>query len=129
MKKYFPQIYDGVEFLSSILTFTQKGNVYELELEYKNKSITAINDFPFLALIKIREELEKQGIKILCNGSRVDVYPSGMALSSLKAYELKMGEPARKLLNIFEPTDNLEKIATINDQKAFWEKWLISPKG
>lgn len=121
MKKYIVKIFDGLEFSDSTLIFTSKGAKCELEFLFNNKSIIVENDFPFLALVAIRIELEKLGMKILCNGSRIDVYPSGMGLNTLKAYELKMGEPARKLVNIFEATEDIDKIATINEQKLFWK--------
>ena len=128
MKKYLLKSFNNTDFFDSVLIFTQKGNKVELEFICKHCTLTAEDDFHFLALIKIRIELEKLGIRILCNGSRIDVYLSGMTLSTLKAYELKIGEPARKLLNIFEPTEDIDKIATINEQKAYWETWLDSPK-
>jgi hypothetical protein len=124
MKKYIVKIFDGLEFSDATLIFTNKGAKCELEFIFKNENIIVENDFPFLALVEIRKELEKLGIKILCNGSRVNVYPSGMGLNTLKAYELKMGEPARKLVNIFEATEDIDKIATISEQKLFWENFL-----
>jgi len=129
MNTYPLQCLRGYEIFDSTVTFTQKGAKVQLEFISTYTEIKVEDDFPFLALIKIRMELEKLGVKILCNGSRIDVYPSGMGMMSLKAYELKLGEQAKKLLNIFEPTEEIDKIATIEDQRLYFENWLKSLKG
>ena len=36
-----------------------------------------------------------------CNGARLDVYPSGMSLTSILAYEMEIGKQATELVNIF----------------------------
>jgi hypothetical protein len=90
---------------------------------------TQANDY-FECLIKLREIFEKRKWILLCNGSRYDVFPSGMARDmgkGLKAYKLEMGKPAKieDLVNIFEEAE-IEKIGTIEEQKEYYKKWVES---
>lgn len=124
MKTYLLQCVKDNEYFDSTLTFTQRDSKVQLEFVSKSKKILVEDDFPFFALVKIRKELEELGIKILCNGSRIDVYPSSMGMMSLKGYELRIGEPATRLLNIFEPADDINKIATVDEQKLYFENWI-----
>lgn len=55
----------------------------------------------FDTLIKLREELEKSNIKLLCRGCCKNVYPSGMLLcmgAGRNAYTLIYGEQASTAL-------------------------------
>jgi len=84
----------------------------------------------FESLIKIRENLEARDWKILCNGARVDVYPSRMSRQmsmGLKAYTLKLGVQAslRDLVDILDEAE-LEKIGTIVEQINNYRLWVSS---
>lgn len=79
----------------------------EVVLKIKGAIIKKRADNYFEALNKIRMELEKKEIKLLCKGCCRNVYPSGMLLdmgSGRKAYQLVMGEQAKmsSLVDIFE---------------------------
>jgi len=86
----------------------------------------------FDCLIVLREQyLEKKKYIIQCNGARKDVYPSRMSRQmsgGLKAYSMQLGEPANapQLLDIFDYEKDLSCLATVNEQKEFYEKWLDS---
>ena len=85
----------------------------------------------FDALQQLRLRLEPLGWFPLCNGSRTDCYPSGMArdMGGARAvYELKMGKAGRfPLVGLFEPAPP-DKVGTVSDQDAFFRKWLDGPK-
>ena len=107
-----------------------EGGTAKITFECSSYKIESHDNYPFSALLDIRKELEKRNLKILCNGSRLDVYPSGAALGSLKAYALKMGKVATRddLVLIFESTNDMTKIATIDEQKNYYRKWLDSAR-
>jgi hypothetical protein len=84
----------------------------------------------FEALITLRAELEKTGQKILCSGSRVDVFPSGMSRSMAggrKAYVMELGLPATELVDILDYADP-ESIGSIEQQRQFHQEWIKSIK-
>jgi len=81
----------------------------------------------FDAFIKLRLELEKQGLRLLCAGCRPDVWPSGMSRDmsgGRKAYVARPGAPSRRadLVDIFDYAEP-EKVGSVAEQKAFHEKW------
>ena len=86
----------------------------------------------FNCLVMLREQyLEKKNLMVQCNGARRDVYPSRMSRQmsgGLKAYRLRLGQPAERsqLLDIFDSVEDLSNIATVKEQKEFYQKWLSS---
>src|SRR6476620_4972550 len=119
MKKYLIRTLQKEGYSIAKLNFIDNRKNVELELEIDDISIRVKDEYPFFAFIKIRSELESYGIKMLCNGSRIDVYPSGNSVAGIMAYELEFGKPARKLVCIFDPFDNPNKIGTVNEQKMY----------
>jgi hypothetical protein len=95
------------------------------ELEFENQDL-------FECLIDLRQEIEKKNWKLLCNGSRIDVYPSRMLREmngAGRAYILKIGEQARTedIVHIFDYAA-LELIGSISEQENFHETWFRSLK-
>ena len=87
----------------------------------------------FNALISLRTELETYGIKLICNGTSLNVYPSPMSFDmglGLMGYILEIGFHASKenLINIFEFDDRKYIESTIEEQQAYYEEWLKSKK-
>lgn len=87
----------------------------------------------FETLLKIRKELEKMDIKLLCKGCCKNVYPSGMLLAmglGRKAYILTYGKHAKmdSLVDIFESC-LVEDYGTIEQQLEFFENWINSLEG
>jgi hypothetical protein len=86
----------------------------------------------FDCLTQLRSQyLEKQGYLILCNGARIDTYPSRMSRQmggGRKAYITRMGFQAKMndLVDIFDPVDDPNIISTVSEQIEFHEKWLKS---
>jgi hypothetical protein len=85
----------------------------------------------FDALQQLRMQLEPMGWFPLCNGSRTDCYPSGMArdMGGARAvYELEMGKAGRfPLVGLFEPAPP-EKVGTVSEQDAYFKQWISGPK-
>jgi hypothetical protein len=85
----------------------------------------------FDGLQQIRRELEALGWYPLCNGARIDCYPSGMARDmggGRAVYELTIGKPGRPpLVGLFEPAPP-EKVGTVTDQDAYYARWLNTRK-
>lgn len=86
----------------------------------------------FDCLCQLRGFLEKTGWNILCNGARIDAYPSSMSRDmggGMKLYHLKLGKrPQRSdLLRIFDRAEP-NQIGTIEQQRAYHEKWRASEK-
>ncbi len=84
----------------------------------------------FEALLQLRANLEQRGIRVLCNGARVDIYPSGMSRSmsaGRKAYLVRMGMRAElnDLVDIFDYAD-ASLMGTVAQQADFRKKWLAS---
>jgi hypothetical protein len=74
----------------------------------------------FECLSQIRLQVEKIGCRLACNGSRLDVWPSGMArdMSGAKlAYEIS-STMQKKLVRIFDEAPS-EKLATVAEQKRW----------
>ena len=85
----------------------------------------------FDSLQQLRRQLEPLGWYPLCNGARVDCYPSGMAreMGGARAvYELTIGEAGRPpLLGLFEPAPTA-KVGTVAEQDAYHQRWIATPK-
>ena len=98
--------------------------------EYGPRALRANGDDLFDCLVNLRGELEKDGAKILCNGARIDAYPSGMARDMArgrKVYLLRMGERARleDLVNTFDEAP-IDKLGSVADQREYYLSWIKS---
>jgi hypothetical protein len=131
---------------SSLKTFVD-GNLYEsevsrtyinhiLRLSYSGNEIglnvTVDDVYPFVALQKMRLELGKRNALLMCKGARTDVYPSGGQMSGVGALQLVMGRRAKTpddVVNIFDPEDDVSKLGTVDEQKAYYSQWVESISG
>lgn len=116
----------GVVFDTGKLLVSDFGHDVEITVQYKELNVKSKEEFPFVALQNIRKILEAQQVLLLINGNRIDVYPSGMQMNSFSAYEMEMGKPATESLDIFAPTDLIEKVGTVEQQDNYFDKWLGS---
>ena len=93
-----------------------------------NYSISKTGKYPFMILREIREELERKGTFLMINASRKDVYPSGMSKSGNKAYILVLGKKGSfdDLVDIFNEFEDIDLIATVEDQINYHTMWLSS---
>ncbi|MCT7994046.1 hypothetical protein [Laspinema olomoucense] len=86
----------------------------------------------FDCFCKLRFFLEKKGWNILCNGSRVDAYPSSMSRDmggGMKLYHLQIGKRPQRidLLRIFDKAE-ANQIGTLEEQRLYYERWRASEK-
>lgn len=114
----------------ALIELTENENGVEIKFSLDELVLKKEGDNYFETLIKIRQELEKKNIKLLCKGCSYNVYPSAMILdmgTGRKAYTLTHGEQAKmdSLVDIFDSC-LLEEYATIKQQLEYFEKWTIS---
>lgn len=115
-----------VQFL--ILWKMKRRLLYILSQLFFQLKLTGKNYFE--VLVKLRGELEKEGIKLLCKGCAKNVYPSGM-ISDMgmgrNAYTLFLGLPARmdSLVDIFNECSESE-YASVLEQQVYFEQWIRS---
>lgn len=125
----------------SVLIADQNNLLVSCELSYNVSAPYAIHldhdlvrgqefsgDDLFECLIALRRELEKAGVRILCNGARVDAYPSGMSRSmggARKVYITELGKPGTELVEIFDQAD-LAKVGSVEEQRTFHQLWVDS---
>jgi hypothetical protein len=80
----------------------------------------------FDALQQLRLQLEPLGWYPLCNGARIDCYPSGMARDmgeGRAVYVLSQTLDKLPLVPTFEPADR-EKVGTVAEQDANFKRWF-----
>jgi len=120
-------VQDGVIAIYNVNLIDTK-SAYRIEVKFNQCLLISEDEYPFFSLAKLRGQLEEMNAFILCNGARIDVYPSAMSSVGEMAYELEMGKQATKLVNIFEPYDREAGIATFSAQKKYREIWIESLK-
>lgn len=118
---------------SALIELTENEDSVTIRLSLGGLVIKKEEDNYFDTLIKIREELEKSNIKLLCKGCCKNVYPSAMLLcmgEGRNAYALKYGEQAKinSLVDIFDPC-SIDEYATIQEQLEYFEEWICSIRG
>lgn len=104
----------------------------QLTLEFAGETLVATESDYFEALVRLRQSLWAKGFVPLCYGASKNVYPSGMGRdmgSGLKAYRMQLGRHARQrdLVFIFDTCADIEP-ASPEDQRAFFESWLQTPR-
>lgn len=85
----------------------------------------------FEALALARRELEAHGVLLALNGSRTNVFPSPMLRQGARgryAYELAMPRSVTKppTVDIFAPVPESSALASVEDQRAWFDEWLRS---
>jgi hypothetical protein len=85
----------------------------------------------FDALQQLRLKLEPIGWYPLCNGARVDCYPSGMARDmggAQAVYVLTIGKSGKPpVVGTLEPAAR-DNVGTVAEQDAYFRRWLDTPK-
>lgn len=82
----------------------------------------------FSALLILRRQFERNGVQLLCQGARRNVWPSAMARQmgqGRKAYACELRKPASSLVGIFDPAHASECVS-VAEQRAFHEQWFKS---
>jgi hypothetical protein len=102
---------------------------YRLEMEVPGLgSCTYRAQDHFECLLDLRRELEPRGYGVLVQGSRRNVWPSGMQRDmgvGSHAYELELGKHGVRppVVAIFDPADERE-VVTIEEQFAYRDAWF-----
>lgn len=88
---------------------------------------TATGPDMFGALVRLRRQLEPDGLMVAVQGSRRDTYPSGMARDmggGMQVYIMRPGLRGRREDLVKTLDDALpDQIATVDEQRAFAEAW------
>lgn len=108
----------------------EEQEIYEIKLRTVDEIIIGQGNNLYDALLEVRKILESKGCHLRCAGSSLNVYPSGMSKGmgdGRMAYKLAMGKKASRadLIDIFS-TVNDHIDSTIDQQQAFYSKWLAS---
>lgn len=104
-----------------------------ISLRFSDSTYTAFElhgEDGFDVLCQLRQLLESDGRLLVCNGSRRDVYPSGMCRDmgwGMKAYVLRIGQTTcdADLVDIYEPCD-VERAVRVEQQLEYLEEWRRS---
>lgn len=85
----------------------------------------------FEALVRLRRQLEPDGLMVAVQGARRDTYPCGMARDmggGTQVYVMRPGLHARPE-DLVETLDDAppDQIATVDEQRAFAETWRAGP--
>ena len=88
----------------------------------------------FEALASVRRDLERYDVVLACNGSRQDVFPSQMqrqASAGRSAYVLTIPRSAVRpeMVDIFAPAPGSAVLASVADQRAWFDRWTRSGIG
>jgi hypothetical protein len=92
---------------------------------------TATGPDMFEALVRLRRQLEPDGLMIAVQGARRDTYPSGMARDmggGMSVYVMRAGQRARRedLVKTLEDAPT-ELLGTVGEQQAFAQSWRDEP--
>ena len=123
----------------------EDGTIHDYEIEYATchpwslaifgldtESERFDSDDLFSCLIKLRQRLEQRNCKLLCNGARIDVFPSAMMREmggGRMAYRNRIGKYSERedIVDIFNYAAP-ETVGSIDEQKRFHEQWIYSLK-
>jgi hypothetical protein len=108
-----------------ILTVADDG--LNIVLSYRDSEIAveaSAMHHPISALENLRKILELQHNSILaCNGCRCDT--SYRASGGFGTYKIVAKKPATIVLNLFEPTNEIQKLCTVDEHKAAYLNWFF----
>ena len=129
MNEYKLAVADGRGVREAIVTIATVGDRCRVEVQLPDGLRVAADDGDyFAALLAVRRTLERDAIRLLCQGARRDVWPSGMAISmsaGMKAYVLVLGQHAARpaLIDTFAPA-SADEVGTIAEQEAHRDAWF-----
>jgi hypothetical protein len=111
---------------NGILTITNEGQATHLTFKDSAIKVNASELYhPLVALVSLRKILETEYKSIIgCNGCRVDTAfrPTG----GYGTYKIVTGQQATETMNIFEPTEEVDKLCTVDEHIIAYDKWIDS---
>jgi hypothetical protein len=80
----------------------------------------------FECLRAFRRVIEPDGFRVLCQGARPNVHPSGMSseAGAWTSYALTLGQPAltKDLVGTFDPVEDIASVGTVEEQDEFMRR-------
>lgn len=100
-----------------------------LSMDGENGATFRGNDL-FECMKSLRKHLEERSMLLLCNGARVDVYPSQIGRQmgqARRVHVTSLGRPTTRedQVDIFAEAP-IDKIGSVDAQKAYHDDWLRS---
>lgn len=109
--------------------------VYRIELltraGFYGGPYTATGPDMFEALVRLRRQLEPEGIMLAVQGARRDTFPTGMQRDMAGGQAVDVLTLGRKAGS--EATEDtladapIDQLATVDEQRAHWEAWRAAP--
>ena len=102
-----------------------------VEVQAGDVTSTGVGPDLFEALAQARCDLESHDVQLGCNGARRNVFPSAMqrqATQGRRAYVLTIPRTAAKppVVDIFAAAPDLSALATVEEQRAWFDRWRQS---
>ena len=76
-----------------------------------------------------RRVIEPDGFRVLCQGARPNVRPSGMSsqAGAWTSYVLTLGQPAstKDLVGTFDPVEDIASVGTVEEQDEFMRRHWV----
>lgn len=99
---------------------------------HATQNIKCVNSDLFECLVDLRQEFSVKRYFLLCNGARVNVYPSPMSRDmggARLAYSLTLGKQSKRedLVDIFDYAEFTD-IGSVEEQRKFYHVWIKSSK-
>ncbi|MGA6981055.1 MAG: hypothetical protein WBZ11_05835 [Candidatus Sulfotelmatobacter sp.] len=118
------------ERVTSLVRFTTNG-VCAVEITVDDVDSRGEGPDLFEALAQARRGLEAEDLLVGCNGARRDVFPSAMqrqAGFARRAYVLTMPRTTARpeVVDIFASASELSALATVDAQRAWFDRWRQS---
>jgi len=80
----------------------------------------------YQCLRAFRRVIEPEGFRVLCQGARPNVHPSGMSsqAGAWKSYAHTLGQPAftKDLVGTFDPVEDIAAVGTVEEQDEFMRR-------
>lgn len=125
------KLYSNGNMIDATLVFEESEHPFVQLLSAAFSSEKFESNKLYFCMRKLHEVLDSKNLKLLCNSFRYDVYPSRMSISmghGILAYKLVMGQPGTELVNIFDETDRLDLLGTLEEQEKYYDSWIESFK-
>ena len=116
-------------------SYTYAGIYDVLYMEYKdseNKIFKTEDIRTFDAFYKLYKITEDENIKMLIKGCSLEYYMVKFltnTLLTMKLYLKQRVDHKTPTISLFEPEYDIKKVATIENQKAYYNQWLKSIEG
>ncbi|TWP31587.1 hypothetical protein ETU08_00560 [Apibacter muscae] len=115
--------------------YTYQGIFEVTYIEYKdseNVSFLTKDIRKFEAFYKLYKQTENKNIRMLIKGCSIENYMVKFLVNTLFTMKLEMGvrvDYSTPTIGIFEEEEDVNQIATVQEQKAYYHRWLKSIEG